>query len=93
MAELHRIYNGKGARAWLLCRPEAAVAELAEGKTPPSSLLRLSHRPGTAAGEQTEFVPFSVNLTQMLVKQLVEHALDEQGCCCLPNTTMWGWII
>ncbi|MGL4795688.1 MAG: nucleoid-associated protein, partial [Aeromonas jandaei] len=81
MAELHRIYNGKGGKGFgFFADPEAAVAELAEGEEAPkqpSPAFRIALE--QLLGEQTEFVPFSVNVTQMLVKQLVEHALDEQG--------------
>ena len=81
MAELHRIYNGKGGKGFgFFADPEAAVAELADGidaPKQPSPAFRIALE--QLLGEQTEFVPFSVNVTQMLVKQLVEHALDEQG--------------
>lgn len=41
MAELHRIYNGKGGKGFgFFADPEAAVAELAEGEEAPSSRLR-----------------------------------------------------
>lgn len=81
MAELHRIYNGKGGKGFgFFADPEAAVAELAEGESAPkqpSPLFRIALE--RLLGEQTDFVPFSVEMTQLLVKQLVEHALDEQG--------------
>ena len=81
MAELHRIYNGKGGKGFgFFADPEADVAELAEGEEAPrqpSPAFRIALE--QLLGEQTEFVPFSITLTQMLVKQLVEHALDEQG--------------
>ncbi|WAF75458.1 nucleoid-associated protein YejK [Aeromonas dhakensis] len=81
MAELHRIYNGKGGKGFgFFADPEAAVAELAEGEEAPkqpSPLFRIAVE--KLLDEQLEFVPFSVEMTQLLVKQLVEHALDEQG--------------
>ena len=81
MAELHRIYNGKGGKGFgFFADPEAAVAELADGidaPKQPSPAFRIALE--QLLDEQTEFVPFSVTVTQMLVKQLVEHALDEQG--------------
>ncbi|MGL5156667.1 MAG: nucleoid-associated protein, partial [Aeromonas veronii] len=81
MAELHRIYNGKGGKGFgFFADPEAAVAELADGEEAPkqpSPAFRIALE--QLLDEQTEFVPFSVTVTQMLVKQLVEHALDEQG--------------
>ncbi len=80
MAELHRIYNGKGGKGFgFFADPETAVAELADEEAPkqPSPAFRIALE--QLLSEQTEFVPFSVNVTQMLVKQLVEHALDEQG--------------
>ncbi len=41
MAELHRIYNGKGGKGFgFFADPEATVAELAEGESAPNSLLR-----------------------------------------------------
>ncbi|PJC93565.1 nucleoid-associated protein YejK [Aeromonas lusitana] len=81
MAELHRIYNGKGGKGFgFFADPEAAVAELADGEEAPkqpSPAFRIALE--QLLGEQAEFVPFSVNMTQLLVKNLVEHALDEQG--------------
>ncbi|WP_421211215.1 nucleoid-associated protein YejK [Aeromonas enteropelogenes] len=81
MAELHRIYNGKGGKGFgFFADPEEAVAELAEGEEAPkqpSPLFRIALE--KLLDEQLEFVPFSVEMTQLLVKQLVEHALDEQG--------------
>ena len=81
MAELHRIYNGKGGKGFgFFADPETAVAELAEGEMAPkqpSPAFRIALE--QLLGEQSEFVPFSVNMTHLLVKNLVEHALDEQG--------------
>lgn len=81
MAELHRIYNGKGGKGFgFFADPEVAVAELTEGSDAPkqpSPAFRIALEQLLA--EQTEFVPFSVTMTQLLVKNLVEHALGEQG--------------
>ena len=81
MAELHRIYNGKGGKGFgFFAAPETAVTELAEGEEAPkqpSPAFRIALE--QLLGEQTEFVPFSVNMTQLLVKNLVDHALGEQG--------------
>ncbi|WP_042013965.1 nucleoid-associated protein YejK [Aeromonas fluvialis] len=81
MAELHRIYNGKGGKGFgFFADPEVAVAVLADGEEAPkqpSPLFRLALE--KLLDEQLEFVPFSVEMTQLLVKQLMDHALDEQG--------------
>ncbi|MGL5030513.1 MAG: nucleoid-associated protein YejK [Aeromonas sp.] len=91
MVELHRIYNGKGGKGFgffadtqapvtELTNGERVDGELAEGETAPKPLspaFRIALE--QLLSGQTEFVPFSVNVTHMLVTQLVAHALDEQG--------------
>ncbi len=95
MAELHRIYNGKGGKGFgFFADPEAAVAELADGEEAPkqpSPAFRIALE--QLLDEQTEFVPFSVTVTQMLLKQLVEHALDGQGVLLFAKYNYVGSII
>ena len=61
---------------------------------PQTALSRLSHRPGATAGraDRVRF-PSPVNWPDAGPKQLVEHALDEQGVLLIINTTMWGSTI
>ncbi|EOD54959.1 nucleoid-associated protein YejK [Aeromonas molluscorum] len=80
MAELHRIYNGKGGKGFGYFADGEESADAAEGDDAPkpaSPLFRIALEQLLAG--QSDFVPFSVSMTQQLVKTLVDHALDEQG--------------
>lgn len=71
MAELHRIYNSKGGKGF------GYFAEPAEGEETPDPRFcegLTALRQGTL-----DFVPFSVQLTELLVETLGRHELDEHG--------------
>ena len=93
MAELHRIYNGKAKGFGFFVDPEAAVAgkRWPEGIDAPNSLSAFRIAWSNCWPGRPSSFPFSVNSgPRCWVKQLVEHALDEQGVLLIAKYKPWG---